>query len=253
MTELIIFGPAILGGAAIAFFGRRLLRRAGLERRPALVTAVLAAVATGATWLVFVVDAIFYAIGENGPEYYDFSTYEEYRDLTTDGLWFVPISLGYAALTTALALGAAVAWRRVHAWLGVALGVAACIAVVLPAEVPSRLSRVEYGKDPVLYAESDAGGRIEEVRGRPMTCIAYGVQGVYLPGAVDPAPRQERLCIPVREDALLISPSGRRYYERQTFHRVVEELNEAGLAPRERPPELDADGLEFGDAVWIAA
>lgn len=253
MTELIIFGSAILGGAAIAFFGRRLLRRAGLERRPALVTAVLAAVATGATWLVFVVDAIFYAIGENGPEYYDFSTYEEYRDLTTDGLWIVPISLGYAALSTALALGAAVAWRRVHAWLGVALGVAACIAVVLPAEVPSRLSRVEYGKDPVLYAESDAGGRIEEVRGRPMTCIAYGVQGVYLPGAVDPAPRQERLCIPVREDALLISPSGRRYYERQTFHRVVEELNEAGVAPREQPPELDAEGLEFGDAVWTAA
>lgn len=253
MTELIIFGSAILGGAAIAFFGRRLLRRAGLERRPALVTAVLAAVAAGATWLVFVVDAIFYAIGENGPEYYDFSTYEEYRDLTTDGLWIVPISLGYAALSTALALGAAVAWRRVHAWLGVALGVAACIAVVLPAEVPSRLSRVEYGKDPVLYAESDAGGRIEEVRGRPMTCIAYGVQGVYLPGAVDPAPPQERLCIPVREDALLISPSGRRYYQRQPFHRVVEELNEAGVAPREQPPELDAEGLEFGDAVWTAA
>ena len=98
MTELIVFGPVILGGAAIAFFGRRLLAGAGLRRRAAVATAVLAAVAAGATWLVFVVDAIFYAIGENGPEYYDFSAYQEYRDLTTDGLWFVPISLGYAAL-----------------------------------------------------------------------------------------------------------------------------------------------------------
>ena len=138
VTELIVFGPVILGGAAIAFFGRRLLSRAGLKRTPAWVMAVLAAVAAGATWLVFVVDAIFYAIGENGPEYYDFSTYQEYRDLTTDGLWFVPISLGYAALTTALALGAAAAWRRVHPALGVALGAAACIC---PARTTPRRRR----------------------------------------------------------------------------------------------------------------
>jgi hypothetical protein len=136
VTELIVFGPVILGGAAIAFFGRRLLSRAGLKRTPAWVMAVLAAVA--ATWLVFVVDAIFYAIGENGPEYYDFSTYQEYRDLTTDGLWFVPISLGYAALTTALALGAAAAWRRVHPALGVALCAAACIC---PARTTPRRRR----------------------------------------------------------------------------------------------------------------
>ena len=240
VTELIVFGPVILGGAAIAFFGRRFLAGAGLGRRASVVTAVLAAVAAGATWLVFVIDAVLYAVGENEGEYYDFSTYQEYRDLTTDGLWFIPISLGYAALTTALALGAAVAWRRVHPFLGVALGAAACVAVFLPAEVPSRLSRVEYGQDPVLYAEPGAGGRIEEVRGRPMTCIAYGVQGVYRPATGDPVPPRERLCIPVGED-----------YEPQTLHRVVEELNEAGVRPRERPPELDAEGLEFGDAVWI--
>jgi len=140
----------------------------------------------------------------------------------------------------------------VHPFLGVALAAAACVAVVLPAEVPSRLSRVEYGKDAVLYAEPERAGRVEEVRGRPMTCIAYGVQGVYLPGADDPAPPEERLCIPVREDAILTDPSGGRHYERQTFHRVVEELNEAGVRPRELPPELDAEGLDFGDAVWIA-
>jgi hypothetical protein len=110
VTELIVFGPVILGGAAIAFFGGRLLAGAGLGRRAAVVTAVLAAVRGG-------------------------------RDL----------ALGYAALTTALALGAAVAWRRVHPALGAALAAAACVAVVLPAEVPSRLSRVEYGQDPVLY------------------------------------------------------------------------------------------------------
>ena len=213
VAELIVFGPAILGGAAIAFFGRRLLSRAGLNRTPARVMAVLAAVAAGATWLVFVIDAILYAVGENEGEYYDFSAYQEYRDLVTDGLWFIPISLGYAALTTALALGAAVAWRRVHPALGVVLGAAACVAVFLPMEVPSRLSRVEYGQDPVLYAEPGAGGRIQEVRGRPMTCIAYGVEGVYPPGATDPAPPRQRLCIPVRDD-----------YEPQTLQQMSRPL-----------------------------
>ena len=124
--------------------------------------------------------------------------------------------------------------------------------MLLPAEVPSRLSRVEYGQDPVLYAEPGAGGRVREVRGRLMTCIAYGVQGVYLSGG-DPTPPQERLCIPVSEDAIRTKPSGRRYYLGETFRRVIEDLNEAGVRPRERPPELDAEGLAFGDAVWLPA
>ena len=57
----------------------------------------------------------------------------------------------------------------------------------------------------------------------------------------------------MREDAIFPSPAGRRYYDLQVFHQVVDELNEAGVKPRERPPELDAKGLDFGSAVWLAA
>jgi hypothetical protein len=250
VAELIVFGPALVGGAIVVFFGRRLLARAGLRPGVARATAVLAGVAAAATWGVFLFDSLFYALGENGPEYYEFSTYMEYRDAVNEWPLFIPAALGYALLTTGLALGAAVVWRRFHPSAGIAVAAAACVAVLLPAIVPSRLSRVEYGKDPVLYTGPENAGKIEPVRGRPAVCIGYGVQGIYAPGT--PAPPPERLCIPVQRDAIRTSPNGNTYFDLNTFHEVVHELNEAGIHPPSKPTGFEFDGLELDRAQWIA-
>ncbi len=253
MTDLIVFGPAILGAAAVIAIGRRLLPRAGLQGRAATVTAVLAGDATAATWLVFVVDALLYAIGENGPDYYEFSTYEEYRDVANEWPWFAAVALGYAILSAGLTLATAVVWRRVHPSVGAAITVAATVAVALPGIVPSELPRVEYGKDPVLYSDPERASLVVPVLGRPMVCIAYGVQGVYLPGTLDPAPPQEHLCIPVRESAVRVSPTGDRHYDYEALYRLVTELNDAGVEPKDSLPDVEAEGLEPSEALWTAA
>ncbi len=252
MTELIIFGPAILGAAAVVVLGRRLLARAGVAGRTATVTAALAGAAAAATWLVFIIDAIFHSLGENGPEYYEFSTYMEYRELA-NGPSFLAIALGYASVSVGLTLCAAIVWRQIHPSAGLVVAVGACVAVLLPAIVPSRLSRVEYGKDPVLYTDDQAAGRVESILGRPMVCIAYGVQGLYVRGSVDPVPPKEHLCIPVHERAIRTSHLGVRYYDVTAFHRVVDELNESGVEPKDSLPDVDVEGLEPSRAVWTAS
>jgi hypothetical protein len=251
VTELIVFGPAILGAAAVVVIGRRLLARAGLEGRAATVTAVLAGAAAAATWLVFVVDALLYAVGENGPDYYEFSTYEEYRDVANEWPWFAAVALGYAILSAGLTLATAVVWRRVHPSAGAPIAVAAAVAVALPMIVPGKLPRVEYGKDPVLYSDPQRQSVVEPVLGRQMVCIAYGVQGIYQPGTLDPVPPRERLCLPVHESAIRVSPTGVRHYDVTAFYGLVEELNDAGIEPRETP-DLRAEGLEPSEAVWTA-
>jgi hypothetical protein len=236
MVELFILGPMIVGGAVIAFYGKRLLARAGLQSRPALVIAVLAAVAAAGAWLVFLLDGLFYALGENGPTYYDFSPYQRYRDVTASG-WFFPISLGYALLAAGLALAAAVVWRRVHPSAGLVIAAAACVAVVLPGVVPQHLDRVEYGVDPVLHlAKGDV--RSGPDAGRFTPCFQYSVEGQYLPNGepADPTP-PPTLCVHVSGD-----PSFIRDLER--------ELNAAGIEPHELPSGVEVDGLEVGRASW---
>jgi hypothetical protein len=236
VAELIVFGPVIAGAAAIAFFGRRVLDRAGLARRPAVVTAVLAGLAAGLTWVVFVIEGALYALGENGPEYYDFSAYSEYRELTGDLIWFIPISLGYAALTTALALGAAVVWRRVHPSLGVALAAAACVAVFLPAKVPSELDRVEYGKDRVLHPLRDSDRERPYATAPTTSCFEYSVEGLYPPAPESSGPV---LCLDLRSDG-----------SRVTRVQVADELNDSGLEPYDVPDSVDLDGILLDGARW---
>ena len=122
-----------------------------MERnRGAWIRAGLAVLAAGAAAFLFLVEQLFYAVGEHEGEYYDFSAYAEYRHAIEGWLGVVAVG-GYALLAGALALAAGIAWRRVHQAAGVVLAVAACVAVVLPWEVPGRLDRVEYGMDPVFH------------------------------------------------------------------------------------------------------
>src|SRR5215211_4450328 len=207
MIELIVLAPAVAGGAIIAFLGRRLLARAGLPAGAARATAVAAALAAAGAWGIFAIDGALYALGDTEPTYYDFSAYQQYRD-TTSSLWFFPISLGYALFAAGLALAAAVVWKRVHPSAGVALAAAACVAVVLPGIVPTRLDRVEYGVDPVPHL-ADGGLRAGRETGRATACFEYSGRGAVPAGpraggagAADPVrPRARRRAVRPRAGA----------------------------------------------------
>ncbi len=224
-----------------------------LRNRGAWIRAGLAVLAGGAAAFLCLFEQLLYAVGEHEGDYYEFSTYEEYRDVANAWPWFAAVALGYASLSAGLTLAAAVAWRRVHPSAGAPIAVAAAVAVALPMIVPGKLPRVEYGKDPVLYSDPERASLVVPVLGRPMVCIAYGVQGVYLPGTLDPAPPQEHLCIPVRESAVRVSPTGDRHYDYEALYRLVTELNNAGVEPKDSLPDVEAEGLEPSEALWTAA
>jgi hypothetical protein len=138
MVELFVFGPALIGGAIIAVLGKRYLGREGLRSGAATLTAVVAGLAAGATYVVFVADWILYALIENGPDYDSASPYVEYRDATDPPVGFI-IAAAYALLAAGLALAAGVAWRRGKQAEALVLGTLAFLGVALPALVPSLL------------------------------------------------------------------------------------------------------------------
>ncbi len=222
MAELFIFGPPLVLGALVALLGRRYVLRAGLPRRVAWLMAGLAGLAGAAAFFAFVVEWLLYSVGEHEGNPYDFSSYAEYRHALDSWTGFVA-ALGYGLLAAGLALAAGVVWRRVHPAAGVALAAAACVAVVLPAELPSRLERVEYGQDPVLHPARGQAG-----------CFAYSVEGRY------PAPRGPfpTLCVRFRSRGAA------------TNRAVAEELNDSGIEPHEVPDSIDLEGVELDTAEW---
>ena len=222
MLELFIFGPPLVVGTIMALLGRRYVLHAGLRRREAWLTAGLAGLAGAAAFLAFVLEWLLYAVGEYDGDYYGFSTYMEYRNALDSWAGFVA-ALGYGLLAAGLALAAGIVWRRVHPAAGVALAAAACVAVVLPAEVPSRLDRVEYGQDPVLHPVRGHSG-----------CFEYSVEGVY-PARQGPSP--PTLCVRLQ---------GRSVKARK----VAEELNDSGIEPYEIPDSIDVEGVELVNARW---
>jgi hypothetical protein len=148
----------------------------------------------------------------------------------------VPISGAYALLAAGLALAAGAVWKRVHPSAGVVVAAAACVAVLLPALVPSRLERVEYGVDPVLHLPR-GGLTAGPAAGRYTACFDYSVEGHYLASGEPAGPAPPTLCIRVRGDASHIPDLAR-------------ELNEAGIEPRELPTSVEVQGLEVGGAEW---
>jgi hypothetical protein len=220
VAELFIFGPPLVLGTIIVLLGRRYVLHAGVPRREAWLTAGLAGLAGGAAFLAFVFEWLLYAVGEFEGEYYDFSSYIEYRHALDSWTGFVA-AVGFGLLAGGLALAAGVLWRRVHPAAGLVLAAAACVAVVLPWELPSRLDRVEYGQDPVLHPVRGGEG-----------CLEYSVEGIY-PAPTGPFPT---LCVRFRGNA--------------TNRAVAEELNDSGIEPREIPESIDLEGVELEAAKW---
>jgi hypothetical protein len=215
VAELFIFGPPLVLGTIIVLLGRRYVLRAGLTRREAWLTAGLAGLAGAAGFFAFVIEWLLYAVGEHEGDYYNFSTYMEYRQALDSWTGFAA-ALGYGLLAAGLALAAGVVWRRAGAVAGVALALAACASVTLPFKVPTWLDRVEYGRDPVLHP----------VGGGVVGCFEYSVEGLYPPPAQpQPAPV---LCLRSggTADAMLARVT-------------AEELNDAGIEPYDEVDNAD--------------
>jgi hypothetical protein len=186
-----------------------------LRNRGAWIRAGLAVLAGGAAAFLCLFEQLLYAVGEHEGDYYDFSAYMEYRHALEGWLGIVAAG-GYALLAGALALAAGVAWRRVHPAAGAAVALAACVAVILPWEVPSRLERVEYGQDPVLHP----------VGGGVVGCFEYSVEGQYPPPPQpQPAP-------------VLCLRSGRTA-DAMLARLTAEELNDSGIEPYDEVDNAD--------------
>jgi hypothetical protein len=196
-----------------------------LRNRGAWIRAGLAVLAAGAAAFLCLFEQLLYAVGEHEGDYYDFSAYMEYRHALEGWLGIVAAG-GYALLAGALGLAAGVAWRRVHPAAGAAVAVAACVAVILPWEVPSRLDRVEYGQDPVLHPVRPGA-----------SCFKYSVEGVY------PTPPESRtaptLCLHFQE-------ADRSVHART----IADELNDSGIEPYELPDSVDVEGVTLDRAEW---
>ena len=117
-------GAAVLVAAA----GYFTLRQPGV--------AVLAGIAAGATWVVFVFEWIAYDVRENGPVYAKSTEYVQYREaIESSG---VAIGFGYAVLAGVVVIAAGRLRRGIGWNPGIA---AAALAIALPLIVPAALPR----------------------------------------------------------------------------------------------------------------
>lgn len=202
-----------------------------------LRVAVLAGGAGAVTWFVFGFESLLYSTRENGPVYYSFSDYVEYRNAPSE-----PIGVGYAVLTAALVIGAALAGRGRR----VALALAAAGSIALPVAVPAALPRAEYGKDPVFHTPTSYE---DPTSGRPVVCLAYGVQRI----GVDPTTVDEPdLCfqLPDRSTAPRLVTGRPLVLDPDTPRRLAKALNESGIRPRDPLENIDLDGIEIVHATW---
>jgi|SRR5215207_121641 len=199
--------------------------------------AVLAGGAGAISWFVFGFESLLYSTRENGPAYYSFSDYVEYRNAPSE-----PIGVGYALLTAALVVATAL----VDGGRRVALALVAAGSVALPVVVPAALSRAEYGKDPVFHTPTSYE---DPTSGRPVVCIAYGVQRI---GADPTTGDQPDLCFQLTDRSTVPRlVTGRPLaLDPDTPYRLAEALNESGIRPRDPVGSLDLNGIEIVSATW---
>lgn len=203
---------------------------------------LVAGVAAAITWFVFVVDWALYGLSENGPNYYRFSAYVEYRDAAA-----VPIGVGYAVVTGLLVAGAVLAHRRGGLHSDLALAFAAVVSIGLPVAVPAALPRLEYGKDPVFHV-TDV--REDAATGRPEVCVSYGVQEIGADPSTDAADPNLCVQLPNTSTAPRLVTGGPSPDLGTKPYRLAEALYESGVRPYDLLDNLELDGFEIVYAAW---
>jgi hypothetical protein len=236
---LILFGPALASGGAVAVATRLLLLRPSATRRQTNKAAAIAGSAAAATWLVFSFDWFAYHLDETRPLYYPFSPYAEYRrSLQGDSAF--SIGIGYSLLAGCLVAAAACLYERAHPATWTIAALIAAGSVTLPAVVPAALPRTEYAKDPVYYVSQPAYEDINS--GRVGVCVAYGVDRGAPAGLMSDDDKE--LCFEFEP-----TPQARRLVKGDASV-LIDELNESRVRPYDRVEDLDAEGLEIVRSAW---
>jgi hypothetical protein len=247
---LLLIVPGVLGGAALAAIGRRVLAHSGEPDRRARIISRVAGVTAALTWAVFGFDQLIYGVRENGPTYYPFSAYMEYRHALA-GPAALLAGLGYALLPAAALIAAGLAYRRLGWVAAAALVALGSIAIALPAVVPGTLPRSEYGKDAVFHL-SRGGPFSTPADPRPTVCFDYSVEGGPPGPSVGKA--DPELCLALRPNDAARRLLGGEFAPVEGDHPSVYDLgialNDMGVRPYDKPPRLEVDGLETEDAHW---
>ena len=236
MTEILLV--LLLGAAIAGLVVAAVLQVRGLSRRRSTVAAIAAASAGVAAVVLYGFELLAFALNESGPEYYDWSTYAEYHELPAVAA--IALLLVYALLPVTLVAAAfAVGARRRAA--GFALGAAGVVVAFLPLMVPSWLPDEARGDDPALYSTSAPAER----RGPDIAaCLPYGIDATS-------EARQATLCLYLAD-----SPRSRMLLDSDAggiaMHGLANDLNDAGIEPRDAVDDDDLDGLEVRRAEWSA-
>ncbi len=236
MAEILLV--LLLGAAIVGLIVAAVLQVRGLSRRRSTVAAILACAAGLAAVVLHGFELLAFALDEGGPEYYDWSTYAEYHELPAVAA--VALLLAYALLPVTLVAAAFAVGARRRA-PGFAIGAVGIVAAFLPLMVPSWLSDEARGEDPALYSTS----RPAERRGPDIAaCLPYGVDGG--PGSQT---REATLCLFLSD-----TPRARALLDQDDggieMDRVADELNDAGIEPRNDVDGDDLAGLQLERTEW---
>ena len=229
---VLLLGAAIAGSVVAA-----VLQVRGLSRRRSIGAAILACAAGLAAVFLYGIDLLGYALGDNGPEYYEWSTYAEYHELPAVAA--IVLLLAYALLPVTLVAAAFAVRARHGAGAGAVLGAAGLVAVFLPLMVPSWLSSEVRGEDAALYS---TGGPAERRGGDIAACLPYGVDG-----GSDAQTQEATLCVYLAD-----TPRARDLLDRDEggieMNRLADLLNDDGVEPRDEVKDIE--GLEVTRAEW---
>jgi hypothetical protein len=236
--------------ALASLCGFRLVAQNGSRGWLALVPGALAI----AAWIVFIYETFSNAVGDYGGDFPRSSTYGWYRgQLLGDDLGLAVAGLGYAALAALLGLIALDARRRRNGLFAPFLAIA-CVAVAVPALLPSTLSR-EPGDELRFLPGDEAYGQSGS------TAVDVCFQAT-VEGANSSSEREldgSELCLtlkPTVEARYLLrrgplpTPLGAPSELATTIDDVTTALNEQRLEPGDDLDPLHLRGIEVIDTRW---
>jgi hypothetical protein len=233
-----------LGGATFIS-----VRRADEEgRHHRLRWALVPAFVSLAAWVVFAYDSLVYSIGENGPYYYPFSTYVEYREALRGHLMSAIVGAGYALLAGAISVAAVTFAVRSDRRRASLVAVVTCLAIGLPGLVPSLLPRSEWGRTAVLSV-ADGGPYVTSGEREVTACFEYAVESNETGPQIGPADPVLCLTLGPTVEARDLATQDPMTDSGPSIYDVQNDLN-SQVTPSEIPRKIDVDGIEIIDAHW---